>query len=878
MACHGAKNDNLPNDLGKSLRRGRSGLTPPYRLEGRLQLFNPKTIVRHIASAGAPDPAKLEILRQWAATINDRSIETQSETEIEDLFKQQIVCSVLGYMPFNEGGAWTVASKAGIGSGAVDLALGHFTTGERRIIAPFELKGAKTKNLDAIMPGRAKTPVQQAWEYAADNVGTKWVLVSNYLEVRLYAYSEGRLSYEGFDLAKLTDPAHYQRFTLLLSAENLLGGRTLGLLDESRREDRDITARLYKDYRELRSALIGAVQAELPAGDPLDAIRLGQTILDRVLFTAFAEDNGLLPDNTLLQAFEHTLVNGLWHYPVRKLHFALGSGHLTIYHKDMTPTAVKSMASETMQATVYSIHEVVEQLNVSEATIRNWIKLGLLSGPSPTTVTIDSFESFRADYIGKSKLTGRANKSHTDYHDHNEHIERTLEILLANPASASSQYENGLSNAYRNKEGIYYTPDSICHDMLSKLPLPPFSARFCDPCCGTGNFLIAAIKAGFAPENIYGYDTDPIAVEIARHRVKELTGCDAKNIVVRNGLMSADDTSYDVIATNPPWGKKLSVSEKSELNRVLGLTKSEDTCSLFLAWAMRHVSKDGFISFLLPDSFFNIAGHEVARKRAMQFQLVCIEDFGKPFKGLMVGAVAITLRNSEPREELHLRILRPKNVEFVRRQSDFLRNPKAIINFNSTRENSSTIASVIARPHITLKGAALWGLGVVTGDNRRHCREEPITGDLPVYRGSDITCSGLKNPSVFISGDLSKYQQVASRDLYFAPEKIIYKFISSKIVCFYDTKQSLILNSANLVIPKADFPVRSDILAEYLNSDFVNWIFSEVFRTHKVLRSDLEAIPVFSGPLAEMRKFDENALLEYLNVERGEHGSFRVKG
>lgn len=269
-----------------------------------MQLFNPKTIKRHTASAGPPDPAKLEILRQWAATIHDRSIETQSETAIEDQFKQRIICDVLGYLPFNEGGEWTVASKVGIGAGAVDLALGQFTTSERRIIAPFELKGAKTKNLDAIMPGRAKTPVQQAWEYAADNVGTKWVLVSNFLEIRLYAYSEGRLTYEGFDLAKLIDPAQYQRLILLLSAENLLSGNTLALLDESRRENKDITDRLYADYRKLRGELIGAVRAEMPEGDPLEAIRLGQTILDRVLFTAFAEDNGLLPDNTLLSAFE----------------------------------------------------------------------------------------------------------------------------------------------------------------------------------------------------------------------------------------------------------------------------------------------------------------------------------------------------------------------------------------------------------------------------------------------------------------------------------------------------------------------------------------------------------------------------------------------
>lgn len=270
-----------------------------------MQLFNTKTIKRHIARAAAPDPAKLETLRQWGETIRDRSIETQKETALHGNFKQRIICEVLGYQDFNDSGQWTVDVEAQIGAGSVDLALGQFSKGERRIIAPFELKGAKTRNLDAIMPGRAKTPVQQAWEYASDNVGTKWVLVSNYLEIRLYSYAEGRQFHERFDLATLHDPAEYQRFMLLLSADNLLSGGTLALLEESRKEDRDITARLYSDYRTLRSNLIGAVQAALPDGEPLESIRLGQTILDRVLFIAFAEDNGLLPDNSLLNAFQH---------------------------------------------------------------------------------------------------------------------------------------------------------------------------------------------------------------------------------------------------------------------------------------------------------------------------------------------------------------------------------------------------------------------------------------------------------------------------------------------------------------------------------------------------------------------------------------------
>ena len=88
-------------------------------------LFNRKTLDRQLASARSPTEEQLNILRAWASTIRDGSIHTQSETEIEDQFKERIVSGLLGYRPFNETGEWTVASKASIGSGVVDLAPDH---------------------------------------------------------------------------------------------------------------------------------------------------------------------------------------------------------------------------------------------------------------------------------------------------------------------------------------------------------------------------------------------------------------------------------------------------------------------------------------------------------------------------------------------------------------------------------------------------------------------------------------------------------------------------------------------------------------------------------------------------------------------------------
>lgn len=269
-----------------------------------IKLFNTKTLDRHILHVQHPTAEHQKILSDWSALISNHKINTIKETSLSADFKSKIVEAVLGYTSALGNDEYTVESEQRILKGSVDLALGHFANGKVDIVAPFELKGAKTKDLDAIMPGRNKTPVQQAWEYATNNIGTKWVLVSNYLEIRLYGFGEGTEAYERFDMARLHEPQEYARFMLLLSADNLLSGKTADLLKESRKEDKDITDALYADYKALRSTLIEGIQQTTPAIDPLESIATAQTILDRVLFIAFAEDTGLLPKNILEQAFE----------------------------------------------------------------------------------------------------------------------------------------------------------------------------------------------------------------------------------------------------------------------------------------------------------------------------------------------------------------------------------------------------------------------------------------------------------------------------------------------------------------------------------------------------------------------------------------------
>jgi hypothetical protein len=248
-------------------------------------------------------PEHEAILSAWSQNLAAGNYDSETQSDAE--FIQRILVDVLGYSGSSAGDSWTVAKNQPVGSGNVDVALGTFSVANPpKIVAPLELKGARMRDLDAVMPGRHKSPVQQAWEYAMDAKGAQWVIVSNYREIRLYAVGYGRKAYEAFDLTTMSDQLNYTRFQLLLSSRNLLSGRSLKLLQESEVAEKDITKKLYEDYKDVRSRLITEIMAETNSRPAAEAVELSQTILDRILFVAFAEDKELLKRDTLKQAFE----------------------------------------------------------------------------------------------------------------------------------------------------------------------------------------------------------------------------------------------------------------------------------------------------------------------------------------------------------------------------------------------------------------------------------------------------------------------------------------------------------------------------------------------------------------------------------------------
>ena len=502
-----------------------------------------------------------------------------------------------------------------------------------------------------------------------------------------------------------------------------------------------------------------------------------------------------------------------------------------------------------------SQREVAELFHVAPVTVFNWVKEGLLCLDEDHLVTEESLRKFQKRYAGKTKLHARANKQLKDGHDDSvvdEVIQKALKEEQFDDA-LGDRYEAMLSESFKNKEGVFYTPKDIVEDMMKDVEMDA-DTLFLDPCCGSGNFLVNAVKRGVAPQNLYGFDTDPNAVLIARRRIKELTGCEAEHVVCADFLRMCPSlkVKFDKVFTNPPWGKKLPKTQRMDYAQRYQAGFSTDTCSLFLFSILSVLKHGGQAGLLLPDSFFKIAVFEDARKVVLRQTLCRIKDYGKPFKNLYSAvSLLVCLRESEKDNEV---LCHTGSHEYSRTQQSFMHMPRYNLNYWTRPEEMHLVEELLQHPCLYLKGQALWGLGIVTGNNAKMCRHSRRPGLKPVYRGKDICPGRLKAAKLFVNpNDFSRYQQMASLSLLHAPEKLIYKFISSQLVFYCDTQQRYILNSANMLVLREEFPLSAKQLADIMNSSLTNWLYRQLFHTHKVLRGDLEILPLITDSALHRR-------------------------
>lgn len=81
-----------------------------------------------------------------------------------------------------------------------------------------------------------------------------------------------------------------------------------------------------------------------------------------------------------------------------------------------------------------------------------------------------------------------------------------------------SQY-GGVDKKRRKELGAVFTPPSITIQMIEMFD--NLDGNILDPCCGSGNLLVACILAGADPNNIYGNEYEEEFVKLCQYRLEK---------------------------------------------------------------------------------------------------------------------------------------------------------------------------------------------------------------------------------------------------------------------------------------------------------------------------------------------------------------------
>jgi type I restriction-modification system DNA methylase subunit len=619
----------------------------------------------------------------WLARLRWGALDDSNEVSLRGGFLEWIFGDVLGYatIAIAQDGRWElVAASAG---GSADAAIGWFEEGKRHVAVPIELAGADQFLEHA--KGRARTPIQRGWDDANATPESRWVLVSNFRETRLYAKRHGQAAYELFRLEDLAVREGMLRFVALLGRDAILGGPSLDqsplgrMLLGSERAEQDVTARLYSQVRRVRARLLAELRREHTSVPADELVSKAQTILDRLLFVAFAEDRQLLAAGTLARAFSRRPVWGELLAVLRSVDETLCRDIAALSVSDQMCAELGKLCDEDFHddVSIDVLGHIFEQsiTDLEQLRERDAIPpLAELPGP-------------RAK-LSKRKVEGIF---YTPPFVTNYLVRATLGRAIAEAWTRAGGDQVG-DEAQRIAAWQAYQAE------LRRL-------RVLDPACGSGAFLLAAFRAlahefdrvnralaelrGQARtspfdlsktvlnENLFGIDTSGESVEITKlslwletaERGKPLTFLD-RNIRQGNSVVTDPHVDpwafdwgaghdrrwregFDVVLGNPPYVRHERLGAyKDHWSRSFQVY--EGTADLFVYFferGLRQLEPGGRLGFVVSNKWLRGGYAEKLRELvANQCTIESIVDFGHApvFRDADAFPCIIVLRNQAP--------------------------------------------------------------------------------------------------------------------------------------------------------------------------------------------------------------------------------------
>lgn len=551
-----------------------------------------------------------------------------------------------------------------------------------RVFAVVELKGAAI-SLDRPQQRAGNlSPVQQAFKYKPQYSSCPFVVVSNFFEFRLY--NDNQLDYEVWTLRDLVDPADdylkFKQWYVLLHADNMVAvdgkSATEKLLSDIRQKQEEIGKEFYADYKRARTALLQDIwrKNEKTRFQFDVAIQKAQTIVDRIVFSCFAEDSGLLPDNTLARVGENAKSSpyndSLW-------------DELKDFFTKVDRGSSKLGIPQGYSGGLFAYDPMIDALEISDGPLEKLVALG----------GYNFAEDLRVNILGHI-----FEQSITDL----EEIKRRAWADKHPFEPEKPELEVGR----RKREGVYYTPDYIVryivqstvgayllekedelkvkHRLTGRLGERGYEERqllayteyqyilqnlkVLDPACGSGAFLVAVFDYLLAEnqrvddiiggnltsvddfvrsilsDNIFGVDINEESVEITKlslwlktaKKDQPLTSLD-DNIKCGNSLFS-DETiagdnafdwdasfpvimskgGFDVIVGNPPWGAEIPHEIRGMFRKLYPvIEKQVEIYMAFLAKGTALLKDFGYLSYITPSTWLAMHYYKKLRRHIL---------------------------------------------------------------------------------------------------------------------------------------------------------------------------------------------------------------------------------------------------------------------
>lgn len=179
------------------------------------------------------------------------------------------------------------------------------------------------------------------------------------------------------------------------------------------------------------------------------------------------------------------------------------------------------------------------------------------------------------------------------------------------------------------KYGEFYTPRALT-EFITKMVNPKVGESVADFACGTGGFLVSALKFmkqdiedtkknGIFQKSFFGVEKKPLPYLLCTTNML-LHDINEPNIIRGNSLEKnvrdyEEEDKFDVILMNPPYG---GTEKKSVQQNFPQEMRTSETANLFVIEILYRLKKNGRVGIILPDGFlFGTDSSSVAIKKKL---------------------------------------------------------------------------------------------------------------------------------------------------------------------------------------------------------------------------------------------------------------------